>query len=63
MRELNEEERAALEALEADVPTGDLIHMAGGLADVLRGRGHVIQARLVEVMIARLEDLEGRTDN
>lgn len=63
MRKLNDEEQAALDGLDADLPTGDLIDMATGLAEVLRGRGHVIQARLVEVIIGRLEDLEGRSSD
>jgi hypothetical protein len=60
MRELDEEERATLRLLEEDLATADLIHMADGLAEVLRGRGHVIQARLVEVMAERLDILDGR---
>jgi len=63
MRELDAEERASLAALDTDLPTSDLIHMADGLVDILRGRGHVIQARLVEVMIGRLEDLDGRLND
>lgn len=38
MRELNEEERATLDALEDDLPTGDLLHMASELVEILRNR-------------------------
>lgn len=55
MRELDEEEQTLLHALDSDIPTADLVEMGAGLADILRGRGHVIQARLVEAMIERLE--------
>lgn len=58
MRELDEEERATMQALETDLPTSDLIGMAADLADILRGRGLVIQACLIDAMARRLTELE-----
>ena len=42
MRELDEEERHLLRALDGPLATGDLITMVRDLGEILRNRGHVI---------------------
>ena len=59
MRDLDEEERHLLRALDAGVSTIDLIVMVRDLGAVLRGRGHVIQANVAELAADRLEMLNG----
>jgi len=58
MRALDDEEQAMMRALDVGVPTSGLVEMATGLSEILRGRGLVIQARLVEAMAERLATLE-----
>ena len=57
MRELNEEERQVLHDLDAGVSTADLIVMVRDLAEILRGRGHVVQASVAEIAADRLTGL------
>jgi hypothetical protein len=54
MRELDEEERQVLRELDAGVSTPDLIAMVRDLAEILRGRGHVVQASVAEIAADRL---------
>ena len=63
MRELDAEEKALLSALDRGVTTGELIAMVRDLGEVLRGRGHVIQANVAELAADRLEELlsDGRS--
>lgn len=55
MRELDEEERQVLRELDAGVSTSDLIVMVRDLAEILRGRGHVVQANVAEIAADRLK--------
>lgn len=57
MRELDEEERALLQALDGPVATDDLIMMVEDLAEVLGARGHVLQARVALLASERLTEL------
>lgn len=54
MRELDAEERAVLRELDRGVSTVDLIAMMRDLGEILRQRGHVIQANVVELAADRL---------
>lgn len=60
MRELDEEERHLLRALDGPLATGDLIAMVRDLGEILRNRGHVIQANVAELAADRLETLDAR---
>lgn len=60
MRELDEEELQILRHLDANVATSDLIVIVRDLGEVLRGRGHVIQANVAEIAADRLEWLSAR---
>jgi len=62
MRELDKEERQILEALEGPVATDDLIMMVQDLAEVLGGRGHVLQARIALLASERLTELAATVD-
>ncbi len=55
MRELDEEERSLLRALDGDIATPDLIIMVRDLGEILRKRGLVIQANVAELAADRLE--------
>lgn len=57
MRELDEEERSLLRALDGNVSTPDLILMVRDLGEVLRSRGLVIQANVAALAADRLESL------
>jgi hypothetical protein len=61
MRELDEEERHLLRALDGPLATGDLITMVRDLGEILRNRGHVIQANVAELAADRLEMLDARS--
>lgn len=54
MRELDDEERQVLRELDAGVSTPHLIAMVRDLAEILRGRGHVVQASVAEIAADRL---------
>jgi hypothetical protein len=54
MRELDEEEKLLLRHLDGDISTGDLIIMVRDLGEILRGRGHVMQANVAELAADRL---------
>ncbi|RJG51099.1 hypothetical protein D0Z70_23500 [Sphingobium terrigena] len=60
MRELDEEEKLLLRHLDADISTGDLIIIVRDLGEVLRARGHVIQANVAEIAADRLRLLSSR---
>ena len=60
MRELDEEEKTVLRQLDADVSTSDLIVIVRDLGEVLRSRGHVIQANVAEIAADRLALLSAR---
>jgi hypothetical protein len=60
MRELDEEERHLLRTLDGPLATGDLIAMVRDLGEILRNRGHVIQANVAELAADRLETLDAR---
>lgn len=60
MRELDEEERLLLRQLDAGVATSDLIVIVRDLGEVLRSRGHVIQANVAEIAADRLALLSAR---
>ncbi|KAB2911422.1 MAG: hypothetical protein F9K30_21740 [Dechloromonas sp.] len=60
MRELDEEERHLLRALDGPLATGDLIASVRDLGEILRNRGHVIQANVAELAADRLETLDVR---
>lgn len=60
MRELDEEERLLLGHLDAGVATSDLIVIVRDLGEVLRSRGHVIQANVAEIAADRLALLSAR---
>jgi hypothetical protein len=60
MRELDEEEKLLLRHLDADISTGDLIILVRDLGEVLRARGHVIQANVAELAADRLRLLSSR---
>ncbi|HEX7856963.1 MAG TPA: hypothetical protein VF503_25055 [Sphingobium sp.] len=62
MRELDEEERALLQALDGPVATDDLIMMVEDLAEVLGARGHVLQARVALLASERLTELAAGAD-
>lgn len=59
MRELDNEERTLLKALDTDLPTADIIAMLRDLGEILRKRGLVIQANVAELAADRLRDLAG----
>ncbi|WP_454887900.1 hypothetical protein [Sphingomonas oryzagri] len=59
MRELDDEERHLLRALDEGVSTTDLIVMVRDLGELLRGRGHIMQANVAELAADRLEMLNG----
>jgi hypothetical protein len=54
MRELDDEERAVLRELDRGVSTVDLIAMTRDLGEILRQRGHVVQANVAELAADRL---------
>jgi hypothetical protein len=54
MRKLDDEELQVLRALDAGVSTADLIAMMRDLGEILRGRGHVVQASVAEIAADRL---------
>jgi|GEM_PF-1673969 hypothetical protein len=58
MRELTEEERHLLRALDGPLATRDLVIMVRDLGEILRERGHVIQANVAELAADRLELLD-----
>lgn len=60
MRELDEEERLLLRHLDSGVTTSDLIVIVRDLGEVLRSRGHVIQANVAEIAADRLALLSAR---
>jgi ribosomal protein L1 len=57
MRELDEEVRQLLEALNGMVATDDLIMMVQDLAEVLGNRGHVVQAKVALLASERMTEL------
>ena len=59
MRDLDEEERALLKALDTDLSTADIVAMVRDLGEILRKRGLVIQANVAEIAADRLPDLAG----
>lgn len=59
MRDLDEEERALLKALDTDLSTADIVAMVRDLGEILRKRGLVIQANVAEIAADRLQDLAG----
>jgi ribosomal protein L1 len=61
MRELDEEERSLLRALDGDVATPDLVLMVRDLGEILRKRGLVIQANVAELAADRLEFLSAES--
>ena len=60
IRELDEEERHLLRTLDGPLATDDLIAMVKDLGEILRNRGHVIQANVAELAADRLETLDAR---
>ena len=60
MRELDDEDKLLLHQLDGDISTGDLIIMVRDLGEILRGRGHVMQANVAELAADRLRLLSGR---
>lgn len=62
MRELDDEERLLLRHLDAGVSTGDLVVIVRDLGEILRSRGHVIQANVAEIAADRLQLLSARAE-
>jgi hypothetical protein len=63
MRKLDPEERAILRTLDAGVSTPDLIAMVRDLGEILRSRGHVVQANVAELAADRLMALSISSDD
>ena len=62
MRELAEEETLLLRHLDGGIPTRDLIVIVRDLGEILRNRGHVIQANVAEIAADRLQLLSARVE-
>ena len=61
IRELDDDERAILATLDAGVSDADLAAMLRDLAEILRGKGSHVAARIAEAASARLA-APGRPD-
>ena len=63
MRELDSEEHQLLRTLDGGVSTADLIVMVRDMGEILRARGHVVQANVAELAADRLASLSASSGN